>query len=74
MPRIESKVDRESDEFANNKLANEALAEQLRELSAEIRTGGSAHARERHLSRGKLLPRDRIDALTDDDTGMSNVK
>jgi 3-methylcrotonyl-CoA carboxylase beta subunit len=73
MPRIESKIDRESDEFANNKAANEALAQELRELSAQILTGGSAQSRERHLSRGKLLPRDRIDALVDDDADFLEV-
>lgn len=68
MPVIETKVDRESEGFENNRVANEALAEQLREISEIVLTGGSARSRERHLSRGKLLPRDRIDALTDDDS------
>lgn len=70
MPRIETKIDRESDDFANNKEANESLAVALRELSEQIMTGGSARSRERHLSRGKLLPRDRIAALLDDDSAF----
>ncbi|WP_238421229.1 carboxyl transferase domain-containing protein [Gordonia sp. 'Campus'] len=37
------------------------LGERLREVSA----GGGAKARERHVSRGKLLPRDRVDGLLD---------
>jgi len=73
MPRIESKIDRNSEEFAQNSAANEALAENLRQLCAQIRTGGSARARERHLARGKLLPRDRIDALTDDDSAFLEI-
>ncbi|MDH4124203.1 MAG: methylcrotonoyl-CoA carboxylase [Gammaproteobacteria bacterium] len=73
MPRIESKIDRESEEFANNRAANEELAATLRELSAQIHTGGSAQSRERHLSRGKLLPRDRIDALIDDDADFLEI-
>ena len=73
MPRIESKIDRESEEFANNKVANEALAVALRDISARIQTGGSARAREKHLARGKLLPRDRVDALTDDDSPFLEV-
>lgn len=73
MPRIESKIDRESEDFGNNRAANEALAAKLRELGAHIRTGGSAQSRERHLSRGKLLPRDRIDALIDDNADFLEV-
>ena len=73
MPLIETKIDRESEEFANNRAANESLAQQLREISAQIQTGGSARARERHLSRGKLLPRDRIDGLIDDDSPFLEI-
>src|SRR6478752_8138639 len=49
--------------------------EQHLELVAQLRTklsaaalGGSERARERHVSRGKLLPRDRIDGLLDPGT------
>lgn len=73
MPRIETKIDRESEDFTNNKEANGSLAEALRELSEQIKTGGSAKSRERHLSRGKLLPRDRIDALLDEHSPFLEV-
>jgi len=73
MPRIETKIDRDSEEFASNREANETLAAALRELSAQVQTGGSARAREKHLSRGKLLPRDRIAALTDDSSPFLEV-
>ena len=66
MPRIKSKIDRESDEFQQNAAANVALAEALRALNEQIETGGSPRSRERHLSRGKLLPRDRILTLIDE--------
>jgi 3-methylcrotonyl-CoA carboxylase beta subunit len=39
--------------------------EQLRSRLAEVRRGGPETARERHVSRGKLLPRDRVDQLLD---------
>jgi 3-methylcrotonyl-CoA carboxylase beta subunit len=68
MPVIETKIDRESDEFLQNAEANIALAEDLRDVREQIKTGGPARSRERHLVRGKLLPRDRIDALTDEDS------
>ncbi len=73
MPQIETKIDRESEDFVNNREANESLAAALRELSDQIKTGGSARSRERHLSRGKLLPRDRIAALLDDDSPFLEV-
>ncbi|MEM7432418.1 MAG: carboxyl transferase domain-containing protein [Pseudomonadota bacterium] len=68
MPRIDTRIDRESEEFQQNFTANAALATDLAERREQILTGGSARARERHLSRGKLLPRDRIEALTDDNS------
>ncbi|MGO3650455.1 MAG: methylcrotonoyl-CoA carboxylase, partial [Agrococcus casei] len=41
------------------------LVDELRERLAEASKGGSEKSRERHLSRGKLLPRQRVDALLD---------
>src|SRR3954449_10713592 len=42
-----------------------ALVEDLRERLAVVRRGGSEAARTRHLGRGKLLARDRVDRLLD---------
>ena len=42
-----------------------ALVEQLRTKLATAALGGSEKSRERHVSRGKLLPRDRVDGLLD---------
>lgn len=44
------------------------LVEDLRSRVAEIALGGGETVRQRHLSRGKLLPRDRIDGLLDPGT------
>jgi 3-methylcrotonyl-CoA carboxylase beta subunit len=41
------------------------LVEELRERTARVREGGSEKARARHLERGKLLVRDRVDRLLD---------
>ena len=41
------------------------LVAELRERLATVRQGGSQSSRERHVSRGKLLPRDRVDQLLD---------
>ncbi len=41
------------------------LTAELRERLAKVRAGGEERSRERHLSRGKLLVRDRVDRLLD---------
>jgi 3-methylcrotonyl-CoA carboxylase beta subunit len=48
-----------------NVQAHEALVAELRDRLARARLGGPARARQRHLERGKLLPRDRVDLLVD---------
>ena len=65
MPRLTSSVDRRSDGFRANDAAQRALAAQLRERLEQVAAGGSAAAREKHAARGKLLARDRVDALLD---------
>ncbi|PRY50114.1 3-methylcrotonyl-CoA carboxylase beta subunit [Geodermatophilus tzadiensis] len=45
--------------------AHRALVADLRDQLARVAEGGGARARERHVSRGKLLPRERVDALLD---------
>jgi 3-methylcrotonyl-CoA carboxylase beta subunit len=41
------------------------LSAELRERLASVREGGGEAARERHVKRGKLLPRERVDRLLD---------
>src|SRR5680860_969542 len=41
------------------------LVAELTERRAQVRVGGSRAARDKHLARGKLLPRDRVDRLLD---------
>src|SRR3984957_6974964 len=50
---------------AENREAHGALVAQLREKLAAAALGGSERARARHVDRGKLLPRDRVDGLLD---------
>ncbi|MEO9118963.1 MAG: carboxyl transferase domain-containing protein, partial [Solirubrobacteraceae bacterium] len=57
-----------TDEFRANLAANEALCADLRSELDRVIAGGGERARERHLSRGKLLPRDRVDRLLDPGT------
>ena len=46
----------------------EALVSDLREKVARISKGGSERARQKHLDRGKLLPRERVERLLDPGT------
>ena len=66
MPTIKSKVDRSSDDFKKNVEAHEQLADELREVDEYIMQGGPERSRKRHEERGKLLARDRVRALLDD--------
>ena len=62
---IQSALNTRSQEFADNREAMEAQVRDLREKLAVARGGGGEKARTLHTSRGKLLPRERIDALLD---------
>ena len=65
MRDFKSTVESSSPEFRANEAAMRALVAELHERRARAAAGGSAHARERHVSRGKLLPRDRVMTLID---------
>jgi 3-methylcrotonyl-CoA carboxylase beta subunit len=54
-----------SDDFKRNRAEHERLATELRERQTAAAAGGSANARERHVARGKLLPRQRVERLLD---------
>jgi 3-methylcrotonyl-CoA carboxylase beta subunit len=62
---IVSTVDTASREFRTNETAMRDLIEELQQRRTKAAEGGPSRARERHLSRGKLLPRDRVMTLID---------
>ncbi|PUU74374.1 carboxyl transferase [Tuber borchii] len=62
---IRSTVDTSSPEFKENAAQMAAITTSLRSLHERIKLGGSEEAREKHLARKKMLPRDRITALLD---------
>jgi 3-methylcrotonyl-CoA carboxylase beta subunit len=68
MPIIESKLNPRSEEFRANAAALEAVVADLKEKVAKLALGGGQAARDKHVSRGKLLPRDRIAQLLDPGT------
>jgi 3-methylcrotonyl-CoA carboxylase beta subunit len=65
MPIIQTKIKPDSKEFIQNDKANRELAEELKGVLAEVSVGGSERSREKHLARGKLLPRDRVRSVVD---------
>jgi 3-methylcrotonyl-CoA carboxylase beta subunit len=65
MPKLKTSIDKSSEEYAANAGANRALADDLRHVLDKIAQGGSKRARDKHLGRGKLLPRDRVRTLVD---------
>ena len=64
-PTLTTKLDREAPDAKARFDHNRSLAEDLREKVAEAALGGSERHRERHVSRGKLLPRERVARLFD---------
>ncbi|MDF0542375.1 carboxyl transferase domain-containing protein [Sphingobium sp. H39-3-25] len=65
MTTLPTLIDPGSEAFQANAAHNRALAEDLRARVAIAALGGEEKHRERHVSRGKLLPRDRIQRLLD---------
>ena len=65
MTRIESRINPRSEEFQANAAHMQVLVDDLQARVAEARLGGGGKYQERHTSRGKLLVRERIDALLD---------
>ncbi|RJY09382.1 carboxyl transferase domain-containing protein [Aurantiacibacter aquimixticola] len=64
-PVLTSTLDREAPDAKARFAHNKALSEELRAKVAEAALGGSEKHRERHVARGKLLPRERVERLLD---------
>ncbi|MGW0545870.1 carboxyl transferase domain-containing protein [Streptomyces altiplanensis] len=64
-PVLTSTADPAAEAWRANEAAHQELVEGLRGRLAAARLGGGEKARARHTARGKLLPRDRVDALLD---------
>jgi 3-methylcrotonyl-CoA carboxylase beta subunit len=64
-PVLDTALSRDDAAFRANAVHNRALAERLRGDVATAALGGGEAARARHVARGKLLPRDRVERLLD---------
>ncbi len=65
MTVLKSTINPRSAEFQENDKAYRALVDDLRAQVQAVKRGGGERAREKHLARGKLLPRDRVRTLLD---------
>ncbi len=65
MFRIESKLNTSSEEFKENYKFQKEKEREYLEILKEVKKGGPEEAREKHIKRGKMLVRERIDALLD---------
>ncbi len=64
-PVLTSNANPQADDFQARAAHNRALRDELWAKVAEAALGGNAKSRERHTSRGKLLPRERVERLLD---------
>ena len=65
MSKIQSQINRNDAAFQQNYHHHTALRDDLQALHASLALGGDETSRERHTARGKLLPRERVEALLD---------
>jgi 3-methylcrotonyl-CoA carboxylase beta subunit len=65
MPKITSQISSASDAFKANAEKMRGLVADIRDKAGQVERGGPEEARERHVSRGKLLPRERLAQLLD---------
>ena len=68
-----SKLNPRSADFQANAAAMQALVDDLRAQCEKIAQGGGEAARAKHLGRGKLLPRDRVQQLLDPGTPFLEI-
>jgi acetyl-CoA carboxylase carboxyltransferase component len=66
--RIESKINTSSEEYRKNQAAYMQLLDTYRERMRQVTAGGPPAAISKHKERGKLLARERIDMLVDQNT------
>lgn len=65
MSQLPTQINPRSEDFRANAVAMQSQVDDLRAKVAQIRLGGGDQARQKHLERGKLLPRERVRVLLD---------
>ena len=73
MPVLATKLSPRTDDFRANAAAMRVLVDDLNAKLAQIALGGGEAPRAKHLARGKLLPRDRVEMLLDPGTPFLEI-
>ena len=73
MPVLASKLSPRSEDFKANAVAMRLLVDDLNAKLAQVAQGGGDGPRAKHVARGKLLPRDRVEMLLDPDTPFLEI-
>jgi 3-methylcrotonyl-CoA carboxylase beta subunit len=66
METLRTRANPDDPAFLENDSAQRALVSELKQRLAQAALGGPEKSRERHIARGKLLPRERVDKLLDE--------
>ncbi|MEO3998603.1 carboxyl transferase domain-containing protein [Mesorhizobium sp. CAU 1732] len=73
MPVLKSQLSTASDAFKANAARMQALVAEISDKAAIVQQGGTEEARNRHIGRGKLLPRERLAQLLDTGTPFLEI-
>ena len=73
MPALASKLNPRSQEFKASAEAMRLMVADLNARLAKIGEGGGAAALAKHVARGKLPPRERVEMLLDPDTPFLEI-
>jgi 3-methylcrotonyl-CoA carboxylase beta subunit len=73
VPKITSKININSQAFFENAAHMQVQVDDLNRLVSKLAEGGGEKACKRHTDRGKLLPRDRINALIDNNSAFLEI-
>ena len=65
MSKLQTRINPRDADFIANHHHHRQLRDELHELTATLAMGGDARARDKHSARGKMLPRERVEALLD---------
>jgi 3-methylcrotonyl-CoA carboxylase beta subunit len=73
VPKITSNININSQAFSENAAHMQMQVDDLNRLCNQVAQGGGEKACKRHTDRGKLLPRDRINALIDNNSAFLEI-
>ncbi|MDQ5881170.1 MAG: 3-methylcrotonyl-CoA carboxylase beta subunit, partial [Pseudomonadota bacterium] len=73
MTTLKTQLNARSADFQSNVAAMQSVVDDLRSTVDKIALGGPEAARQKHLARGKLLPRERVAGLLDPGTPFLEI-